>query len=77
MCGVDMDLQEDVNLKFAIYNMVISKTQEFSVQDLVSEVQSYQKIEEGHLVEQLETLLNAWVNSGVLKEYIDTYAVMV
>lgn len=77
MCGVDMDLQEDANLKFAIYNMVMSKTHEFSVQELVSEVQSYQEIEEGHLLSQLEVLLDAWVNSGVLKEYIDTYAVMI
>lgn len=77
MCGVDMDLQEDANLKFAIYNMVMSRTQEFSVQDLVNEVRSYQDIEEGYLIDQLEMLLDAWVNSGVLKEYIDTYAVEV
>lgn len=77
MCGVDMDLQKDEDLKFAIYNMVMSKTQEFSVQDLVNEVRSYQDIEERHLISQLEMLLDAWVNSGVLKEYIDTYAVEV
>lgn len=35
MCLVELDFAKEENLKFGIYSLVRSKTQEFSVEELV------------------------------------------
>lgn len=76
MCKVSMDLRDENNLDFAIYSLVLSKKKEFSPEDLVSDVISYQQIDEEHLTTKVSVLLKRWVKSGVIQEHLDTFSVI-
>ncbi len=76
MCKVNMDLNIDANLDFAIYSLVLSKTKEFSPEDLVHDVRSYQPIDEQHVYIKVSTLLKRWVRAGVVQEHLDTFSVI-
>ena len=76
MCKVKMDLNNDANLNFAIYSLVLSKREEFSAQELVHDVRAYQAIDEQHLYNTVSCLLKKWVNSGMIQEHLDTFSMV-
>lgn len=76
MCRVTMDLNNKKNLDFAIYSLVLSKRVEFSARDLVQEVKQYQDIADDTLNSRISTLLDRWVESGLVQQHWDTFSVI-
>ena len=77
MCLVELDFAKEENLKFGIYSLVRSKTQEFSIEELVQDIRAYQQLDEERLTKQICFLLERWVEAGVVREYLDTYSLAV
>lgn len=57
MCLVELDFAKEENLKFGIYSLVRSKTQEFSIEELVQDIRAYQQLDEERLTKQICFLL--------------------
>ncbi len=76
MCTIKLDLNNTKNLDFAIYSVVLSKTKEFSAEDIIDVVKSYQNIDEDTLHVRISTLLEKWVDSGVVQQHWDTFSLI-
>ncbi len=76
MCTIKLDLNNTKNLDFAIYSVVLSKTKEFSAEDIIDDVKSYQNIDEDTLHVRISTLLEKWVDSGVVQQHWDTFSLI-
>lgn len=74
MCLVGMDLNNKENLEFAIYSLVLAKKTEFSKEDIVREVEKFQKLDVQKLEEQTGTLLKTWVSAGLIKQRWNTFS---
>ena len=77
MCRVNMDLTEEKNFNFAVYNMVLAKSRDFSAEELIDEMSQYQVMDREHITKQIRSLLNCWVNSGMIRQDLDSYSVAV
>lgn len=75
MCKVSMDLNDEKNLDFAIYSLVLAKTEEFSAEDLVQDVRSFQNVDTVKVQSRVEVLMKRWVDSGVVQEHWNTFSV--
>ena len=76
MCIINMDLSKDRNLDFAIYSLMLSKRDEFTAQDLVNDVLSYQELDREHVSEKVDALLKLWVFTGAIQQHLDTFSVI-
>lgn len=77
MCRVNMDLTEEKNFNFAVYNMVLAKSKDFSAEELIDEMSQYQVMDREHITKQIRSLLKCWVNSGMIRQDLDSYSVAV
>lgn len=77
MCRVNMDLTEEKNFNFAVYNMVLAKSRDFSAEELIDEMSQYQVMDREHITKQIRLLLKCWVNSGMIRQDLDSYSVAV
>ena len=46
MCKVNMDLSVEKNLKFAVYSLMLSKHEEFSLNELTEDIMKYQNLDQ-------------------------------
>lgn len=74
MCIVKLDLNNTKNLDFAIYSVVLSKKKEFTEEDIVSDIKSYQNIDDDILHMRIRTLLEKRVNSGLIRQNWNTFS---
>lgn len=76
MCIVKLDLNNERNLDFAIYSVVLAKTREFSVDDIISDIKTYQNIDDAILHNRISRLLEKWVDSGLVQQHWDTFSLI-
>lgn len=76
MCKVNMDLSVEKNLKFAVYSLMLSKHEEFSLNELTEDIMKYQNLDQELLNKKISLLLKNWVISGVLQEHLDTFSIV-
>lgn len=76
MCKVNLDLNIEKNLDFAIYSLVLSKDREFSPEELAEDIMRYQNLDQTFLCSKISLLLKRWVMSGVLQQRLDNFSVI-
>lgn len=76
MCKVNLDLNIEKNLDFAIYSLVLSKDREFSPEELAEDIMRYQNLDQTFLSSKISLLLKRWVMSGVLQQRLDNFSVI-
>lgn len=76
MCKVNLDLNIENNLDFAIYSLVLSKHEEFSQEELAADIMQYQQLDQTILTRKISSLLKRWVSSGVLQQHLGTFSVV-
>lgn len=77
MCRVMLDLSKDRNLRFAVYNLILTNRQEFNADDLIQALQSCQPVaDQETLKEKVENWLQHWVEEGIIQQHWNTFSLI-
>lgn len=74
MCNVKLNIENEKDINFAVYNMILSKKHdEFSVEDIVKDLQIYIKKDPTWIENRVKKLFQVWSKNGMLEEHINTF----
>lgn len=77
MSKVMLDLSKDRNLKFAVYNLVLTNRQEFDAEDLVRDLESYQSFADEEILRaKVKNWLHHWVEEGIIQQHWNTFSLI-
>lgn len=76
MCKVLLDLSDDKNFNFAIYNLVLQKNQPFTIDDITNELLGKVNMDHKEIRNKVCSLFKIWVKTGFLHQDLDDYVVL-
>lgn len=77
MCRVMLDLSKDRNLKFSVYNLILTNQEEFNADDLIQALESCQPFtDQETLKEKVENWLQHWVDEGIIQQHWNTFSLI-
>lgn len=76
MCAIEMDLTNNENLDFAIYNLILQQGKtEFTEDLIINGLKACQEIPDDQILEQsVKKFLNFWVERELLQQHWNKYS---
>ncbi|MDQ2087933.1 hypothetical protein RBH29_16000 [Herbivorax sp. ANBcel31] len=74
MCFVKAPVENERDINFIIYNMVLSKKhKEFTIDEITNELQDYIDWEYQKIELKVKKLVQIWMKSGIIEEHINSF----
>jgi|GEM_PF-3228001 len=75
MCLVKVPVENERDINFTVYNIVLSKGyKEFTIDEITKDLMEYIDWDYERIGTKVKKLIQTWLKSGIIEEHINSYA---